>query len=76
MQSQLLKKKKKIVNVFSGNNITGVLISKEELKFFTHNLKKLVLRVEEIYSNIFNNWKGDLTIFNPIKNIVDEIFLT
>ncbi len=71
----IIKKKGKNVNIFSGKYITGVLISQEELKYFTHILKKLVLRVEEIYWNILNNWNGDLTIFNPVKNIIDELFL-
>ncbi len=72
----VIKKKRKIVNVFSANYITGILISKEELKYFTYNLKRLVLKVEEIYNNILINWNGDLTVFYPVKNIIDEIFST
>ena len=72
----IIRKKGKIVILFSGNYITGVLICKEELKYFIHNLKNLILRVEEIYENILIKWNGDLTIFYPIKNIIDEIFST
>lgn len=72
----VIRKKGKIVILFSGNYITGVLICKEELKYFIHNLKNLILKVEEIYDNILIKWNGDLTIFYPIKNIIDEIFST
>lgn len=70
----VIRKEGKIVILFSGNHITGVLICKEELKYFIHNLKKLILKVEKIYKNILVKWDGDLTIFHPIKNIIDEIF--
>ena len=70
----IIKKKGKIVIIFSSNYITGVLISKEELEYFKHNLKKLILKVEEIYKNVLINWNGDLTLFYPIRNIIDGIF--
>ncbi len=70
----IIKKNEKSVILFSGNYLTGVLICKEELKYFIHNLKRLILKVEEIYDNILIKWNGDLAIFYPIKNIIDEIF--
>ncbi|MFX1502174.1 MAG: hypothetical protein ACFFDH_14515, partial [Promethearchaeota archaeon] len=70
----VIRKFEKTLVLFSGNFITGVLICKEELKFFIHNLRKLILKIEEIYSSILIKWDGDLTIFHPIKNIIDEIF--
>ncbi len=70
----VIKKKGKIVTIFSSDIITGVLISKEELKYFQHNLKKLILKVEKIYKNVLIDWDGDLAIFYPIKNIIDDIF--
>ncbi len=72
----IIKKYEKIVILFSGNFTTGVLICKEDLKFFIHNLRKLILKIEEIYGSIFTKWKGDLTIFYPVKNIIEEIFST
>ena len=44
----VLRKRGKITNIFLGDHITGVLISKEELNFFKYNLKRLVLKVEDI----------------------------
>ena len=71
----IIKKKGKIVNTFSGNYISGVLISIEELEFFKHNLKKLILKIEEIYKSVLIKWNGDLTIFYPIKNIIENVFI-
>ena len=73
-ETLVLRKKGKIVNIFLGNIITGVLISKEELNFFNYNLKNLVLKVEEIYKGLLINWNGDLSVFNSIKNLINEIF--
>ncbi|MFX1311499.1 MAG: hypothetical protein ACFFHD_02660 [Promethearchaeota archaeon] len=69
-----IKKKGKIITTFSSNYITGILISKEELEYFKYNLKKLILKLEEIYKSILINWNGDLTIFYPVKNIIESIF--
>lgn len=72
--NSIIKKKGKILNIFSSEYITGVLISKEDLKFFRHNLKKLILKVEEIYKNALINWNGNVGVFFPVKNIIDDIF--
>ncbi|MFX1389793.1 MAG: hypothetical protein ACFE9Z_07020, partial [Promethearchaeota archaeon] len=71
----IVEKKGKILTIFSGKYVTGIIISKEELRFFRHNLKKLVLKVEEIYKNVLIQWDGDLSSFLPVKNIINEIFL-
>jgi hypothetical protein len=71
----VVEKKGKIITIFSGSYITGILISKEKLQFFRHNLKKLILKIEGIYKNVLTNWDGDLAIFLPIKNIINEIFV-
>jgi hypothetical protein len=71
----IVEKKGKVLTIFSGKYITGIIISKEELKFFRHNIKKLVLKVEEIYKNVLIQWDGDLSSFLPVKNIINEIFL-
>ena len=70
----VIKKKGKITTIFSANHITGVLISKAELNYFKYNLKRLVLKIEDVYKSILINWNGDLTLFHSIKNIINEIF--
>jgi hypothetical protein len=70
----IIKKKGKIINIFTAEKLIGVLISKEELEFFKYNLKSLVLKIEQVYANILAKWDGDLSIFTPIGNFIDEIF--
>ena len=70
----VIEKKGKILTIFSGSYVTGVLISNEELKFFKHNVKKLILKVEDVYKNVLSAWDGDLSIFYPVKNIITDIF--
>jgi hypothetical protein len=70
----IIKKRNKIVAIFSSENVIGVLVSKEELEFFKHNLKKLVLKVELLYKNLLINWTGEKNKFYPIEDIVGDIF--
>ena len=70
----IIKKKNKIVTIFTSENVIGVLVSTEELEFFKHNLKRTVLKVELLYKNLLINWKGDITIFYAIKDILIDIF--
>lgn len=71
----IIEKKGKIIISFSSDNITGVLISREDLQYFKYNLKKLILKLEEVYKSVLINWNGDLTIFSPIENIIESIFI-
>lgn len=70
----IIKKKNKIVTTFTSENVIGVLVSTEELEFFKHNLKRIVLKVELLYKNLLINWKGDITKFSAIKDIIIDIF--
>ena len=70
----IIKKKNKIVTIYTSVYIIGVLISTEELEFFKHNLKRLVLKIEVLYKNLLINWSGDITKFSPVKDIVADIF--
>ncbi|MFX0026389.1 MAG: hypothetical protein ACFE8M_08225 [Candidatus Hermodarchaeota archaeon] len=69
-----IKKENKIVNIYTSDFLTGVLISKEELKSFDYYLKELVLKIESIYKSILKDWDGDLGIFSPVEDIMNEIF--
>ncbi len=70
----MIKKKGKIINIFSSEHITGVIFSTEELRFFNYNLRELIVKVEQIYHNVLINWSDDIEIFHPISNIIDELF--
>ncbi|MFW9947132.1 MAG: hypothetical protein ACFFDX_09920, partial [Candidatus Odinarchaeota archaeon] len=69
-----IQKEKKIVNIYTSDFLTGVLISKEDLKSFDYYLKELVLKIESIYKSILKDWDGNLDIFSPIEDIMNEIF--
>lgn len=70
----IYKKKNKIVTIFTSEHVIGVLISSEELEFFKHNLKQLVLKIEILYKNLLIDWKGDRSKFHAIKDIIVDIF--
>ena len=70
----IIKKKNKIVTIFTSENLIGVIVSKEELEFFKHNLKKLVLKLEVLYKNLLINWTGERHKFYSIKDFVGDIF--
>ncbi len=70
----IIKKKNKIVTIYASVYIIGVIVSTDELEFFKHNLKRLVLKIEKLYRNLLINWSGDLTKFSPVKDIVTDLF--
>ncbi|MHA1148847.1 MAG: hypothetical protein ACTSR8_11475 [Promethearchaeota archaeon] len=57
-----------------GNYIYGVLICDESLESLQQLLKVLVDRIEKIYKDFLKHWKGDLTVFAPVKKIVKDLF--
>jgi hypothetical protein len=69
-----IKKENKIITIYTKDFLTGVLISKEELKSFDFYLKELVSKIEHIYRTILEDWDGDLDIFSPVEDIMHEIF--
>ncbi|MFX1453380.1 MAG: hypothetical protein ACFFCM_21275, partial [Promethearchaeota archaeon] len=70
----IIEKKEKIVNIFSGKFINGVLISTEKLNSIISYLKKLIEKVENLYQHVLLNWDGNIDIFFPVENIVTEMF--
>lgn len=70
-----IEKKGKTVIIFPGKFIIGVLICREKLKSLQNLLTFFVERIEGIYYHIFENFTGDLSVFEPIDGIVKEFFL-
>ena len=71
-----IRKKGKLINIFPGDLITGVVFSKKESKTIELYMKQFVIKIEQVYKNILTNWDGDLKIFKPTKDIFEEIFST
>ncbi|TXT66714.1 MAG: membrane protein of unknown function [Promethearchaeota archaeon] len=70
----IIKKKGKVLYIFSGELTTGVIMSRKELPLINLYLKEFIIKVEEIYRNVLLNFEGKTKIFDPIENIVSNIF--
>jgi hypothetical protein len=70
----IIRKENKVVSIYSGSLLSGVIISEEKLGNFGVYLRELILHLEKLYYNVLKNWNGDLNIFDPIDDIIDEIF--
>lgn len=70
----VIRKKNKILNIYSGKFVTAVLFSKEESSAIEYYLKEVVIRIENVYRDVLLNWNGKTSIFTPIKSIIEEIF--
>ncbi|MBY8988979.1 MAG: hypothetical protein KGD61_11040 [Candidatus Lokiarchaeota archaeon] len=72
--TSIIRKENKVVSIYSGSLLTGVIISEEKLENFESYLRKLIQHLERLYYNVLKKWDGDLEIFNPIEDIINEIF--
>ena len=72
--TSIIRKENKVVSIYSSSFLTGVIISKEKLENIESYLRKLIQRLGRLYSNVLKSWDGDLEIFKPIGEIIDEIF--
>lgn len=70
----IIKKKGMIIYIYSSKYIIGVLITKDEIKYIKFFLKKFIKRIEMIFTNVLEDWNGDLHIFSPIEFIIEEMF--
>ncbi|MFX1274531.1 MAG: hypothetical protein ACFFBP_18535 [Promethearchaeota archaeon] len=70
----VLEKKGKTIIIYQSDNMIGVIFSTRNLKTLHVLLQKFILRLESIYANILPTWDGELSVFEPVKFICDEIF--
>ena len=71
----IIEKKGKIVIIQPGKYIYGVLICDENLNSLQILLSNFIEKIETIYSNVLENWDGDLKVFKPINDFAKEIFV-
>lgn len=69
----LIERKDKKIIIYSGKYLYGVIISEEVLKTHQYILNKIISSVEAIYSHILIDWQGDLRVFSPVNDIVNDI---
>ncbi len=71
----VIKKPEKVTIIYSGKYITGVIFCKADLASLRTILQQFVLKTEKIYESILVEWNGDKSVFDPIENIYEEIFI-
>ena len=72
--SSIIKKKGKTVNLYASKFLSGVLISTEELPAINFYLQEFILKLEQIYQPVLEDWKGETQIFAPIMHIAKGYF--
>ncbi len=70
----VIEKEGKVLITYQGKYITGVIIADQNLNTLNFLLKRLIEKVEFLYSNLIRDWDGSMEIFLPIENITQEIF--
>ncbi len=68
------KKGGNVIYIYTSDLIILVLICNKEIENVISYLKEFTDRIETIYLNVLLNFDGDLSIFNPVENIVKEVF--
>ena len=71
----VINKKGKIVNIYSSKYVTGVIISSDEYDPIKDSLEKFVTQFESIYQNVLENWDGNSEVFEPMNNVIKEMFM-
>ncbi len=70
----VIKKDQNTTIIYPGKQVFGVLICKEDIEAGRFLAKKIVDRVESIFSPLFDKWEGDLAVFEPVDQMRAEIF--
>ena len=71
----IIEKEGKTMIFQPGKYIIGVLICEEDLESIRITLKNFVQKIEKIYFNVLRTWDGNLNIFKPIEDIINEVFI-
>ncbi len=70
----LIKKEKKTLAICPSINVLVIIICDEFLLSMRILLQKFIREFEDIYHGILENWNGDLRIFKPVDNLVEQFF--
>ncbi|MBN1214469.1 MAG: hypothetical protein JXA99_03400 [Candidatus Lokiarchaeota archaeon] len=68
-----IERKDNKITIFSGVYIYSVIISMKSLKVYQYISEKITNRIETVYHHILKNWKGELKVFSPIEDIINDI---
>lgn len=70
----VVKKKDENIVMYSGNLITGVLYTSEELNYTKVLLKEFITKFETIFERLVKEFSGDITVFESTEVLVNDIF--
>jgi hypothetical protein len=60
-----------------GNYVMGILVAEKELVILKKLLNTLIIRFEENFSNILQNWSGgQIELFKPADQLIRKIFFS
>jgi len=71
----IIEKEGKTMIFQPGEYIIGVLVCEEDLESIRITLKNFVQKIEKIYYNVLRTWDGNLNVFKPIEDIINEVFI-
>ncbi|MFX0137454.1 MAG: hypothetical protein ACFFDN_27690 [Candidatus Hodarchaeota archaeon] len=73
---KIIKQEKANIILEHGKYVVIALISKEDLQILRKKLNSLISKFELLFSEQFQDWTGDVSIFRPTKALIEEIFET
>ena len=70
----IIEKAGKVIIIYPGEYIYGILIAREKLKSLQILLNNFIEKIEIIYLSFLKEWKGNKKIFESVENLVKEMF--
>ncbi len=71
---KIIKQERANILLEHGTHVTIALISIEDLQILRKKLKHLIILFESLFKDILDDWKGDTSIFQPTKALIEEVF--
>ncbi|MHC1591032.1 MAG: hypothetical protein ACXQS8_03030 [Candidatus Helarchaeales archaeon] len=73
---EVISQKEDVFIFEHGDQVIGVLVVEKEYNIFKYLLKKFVMQFENYFQSALQEWSGNIDLFKPSKNLVNEIFTT
>ncbi|MHA1264762.1 MAG: hypothetical protein ACTSRS_05950 [Candidatus Helarchaeota archaeon] len=73
---KIIKQEDASILLEHGTYAMVALISREDLQILRKKLQTLIRRFESLFKEQFIKWDGNITIFQPAKALVEEVFET
>jgi len=70
----IIEREEGIILYYPGDKLTVVMFCDEKLISLQILTESFLEKIETVYANVMDTWKGDTNIFLPIENIIKEFF--